>query len=66
MKSLASSLAILAICLVSLTSDQPTRPKINGIAHVRVYSTNINDSKTFYNKIAGFGPGTGGACPSSG
>lgn len=60
MKPLAASLATLAVCLVSLTSDQPARPKITGIAHVRVYSTNIKDSNTFYNKIAGFGPGTSG------
>jgi catechol 2,3-dioxygenase-like lactoylglutathione lyase family enzyme len=60
MKSLASSLAILAICLFPFTSDKPARPKITGIAHVRVYSTSINDSNTFYDKIAGFGPGTVG------
>jgi catechol 2,3-dioxygenase-like lactoylglutathione lyase family enzyme len=60
MKSLPSSLAVLAICFFSLASDKPARPKITGIAHVRVYSTNINDSNTFYNKIAGFGPGTVG------
>lgn len=67
MKPWASSFATLAIFLVSLTSNLPTRPKISGIAHVRVYSTNINDSNTFYNKIAGFGPGTAGCAgvPSS-
>jgi catechol 2,3-dioxygenase-like lactoylglutathione lyase family enzyme len=60
MKSLASSLALVAICFLSLASDKPARPKITGIAHVRVYSANINNSNTFYNKIAGFGPGTAG------
>lgn len=60
MKPLASLLAILAISFFSLAGNKPARPKITGIAHVRVYSTNINDSNAFYNKIAGFGPGTVG------
>jgi catechol 2,3-dioxygenase-like lactoylglutathione lyase family enzyme len=60
MKSWASSLAVSAICFFSFASNKPARPKITGIAHVRVYSTNINDSNAFYNKIAGFGPGTVG------
>lgn len=60
MKPLTSLLAILAISFFSFAGDKPARPKITGIAHVRVYSTNIRDSNAFYNKIAGFGPGTTG------
>jgi hypothetical protein len=60
MKPWASSFAVIAICFFSSANDKPARPKITGIAHVRVYSTNLNDSNVFYNKIAGFRPGIAG------
>jgi catechol 2,3-dioxygenase-like lactoylglutathione lyase family enzyme len=60
MKPLASFLAVIAICFFPSAGDKPARPRITGIAHVRMYSTNINNSNTFYNKIAGFAPGTAG------
>jgi hypothetical protein len=60
MKSLASSFVVLAICFFSVASDKPARTKITGIAHVRMYSTNIDNSNAFYDKTAGFGPGTAG------
>ena len=40
--------------------DQPARPKITGIAHVRVYSTNLDNSRKFYGKIIALAPGTPG------
>jgi len=43
-------------------NDQPKRPKITGIAHVRVYSTNLDHSRQFYGKIVGLGRATTG-CP---
>jgi catechol 2,3-dioxygenase-like lactoylglutathione lyase family enzyme len=42
--------------------DQPQRPKITGIAHVRVYSTNLDNSRQFYGKIVGLARATAG-CP---
>ena len=39
---------------------QPPRPKITGIAHVLVYSTNLDNSRKFYSKIIALPPGTPG------
>src|ERR1051326_8958981 len=42
----------------------PLRPKITGIAHVRIYSTNLANSRHFYGKIIGLVPiAPGGAGP---
>ena len=43
-------------------NHQPERPKITGIAHVRVYSTNLDHSRQFYGKIVGLDRATAG-CP---
>jgi catechol 2,3-dioxygenase-like lactoylglutathione lyase family enzyme len=43
-------------------NDQPIRPKITGIAHVRLYSTNLDHSLQFYGKILGLAAATTG-CP---
>ena len=37
---------------------QPQRPKITGIASVRLYSTDLHASRTFYSKILGFDSAT--------
>jgi catechol 2,3-dioxygenase-like lactoylglutathione lyase family enzyme len=60
MNYLASLLATATLCFAVSGSDHPVRPKITGIAHVRVYSTNLHDSNTFYSKIAGLGDGAVG------
>jgi catechol 2,3-dioxygenase-like lactoylglutathione lyase family enzyme len=57
MNYLPSLTAIFVIGLSLPASEQPARPKITGIAHVRVYSTNLNDSTAFYGRIVGFGAG---------
>jgi catechol 2,3-dioxygenase-like lactoylglutathione lyase family enzyme len=38
----------------------PARPKITGIAHVRLYAANLNASRDFYRVNLGFGSGTAG------
>ena len=43
-------------------NDQPIRPKITGIAHVRLYATNLDHSRQFYGKILGLAAATAG-CP---
>ena len=40
--------------------DQPARPPINGIARVRIYSTDLYKSRDFYTRILGLAPGTAG------
>lgn len=51
---------IAIICIAAIlvhfpvaAEDHPERPKITGIAHVRVYSTNLENSRAFYGKIIG-------------
>ena len=39
---------------------QPARPKITGIAHVRLYAANLYASRDFYRVNLGFGSGTAG------
>ncbi|HXW91767.1 MAG TPA: VOC family protein [Terriglobales bacterium] len=43
-------------------TDQPQRPRITGIAHVRIYSTNLDNSRQFYGTIVGLASRTAG-CP---
>src|SRR5882762_11370104 len=40
--------------------DQPSRPKITGIAYVRMFAADLNTSREFYGKILGLTSGTGG------
>jgi catechol 2,3-dioxygenase-like lactoylglutathione lyase family enzyme len=53
-------LAAILVWFPLTAKDQPARPKITGIAHVRVYSTNLDNSRKFYSKIIGLAPGTAG------
>lgn len=52
------------VCLPLATplaaQDQPTRPPITGIAHVRIYSTDLPKSLDFYSRILGLPPRNGG------
>lgn len=43
-------------------TGQPLRPRITGIAHVRIYSTNLDNSRQFYGQIVGLASATVG-CP---
>jgi catechol 2,3-dioxygenase-like lactoylglutathione lyase family enzyme len=43
-----------------VAQDQPTRPPITGIAHVRIYSTDVHKSADFYSRLLGLPPRTGG------
>src|SRR6516164_5875375 len=49
----------LAVPLVA--QDQPTRPPITGIAHVRLYSTDLRKSTDFYSRMLGL-PARSGGC----
>ena len=53
-------LAVILGWLPTHAHDQPVRPKITGIAHVRLYSTNLDHSRQFYGKILGLAAATGG------
>jgi len=50
----AASLAALSL----VAQDQPPRPKITGIAHVRVYAADLNLARQFYHQILGLSGGT--------
>ena len=50
---------LCALCVNSFSSAQtPPRPKITGIASVRLYSTDLHASRAFYSKILGFDTAT--------
>jgi catechol 2,3-dioxygenase-like lactoylglutathione lyase family enzyme len=46
-------LAVMIGCLPLAAQDKPKRPRITGIDHVRLYVTNIEKSREFYNKFLG-------------
>jgi catechol 2,3-dioxygenase-like lactoylglutathione lyase family enzyme len=60
MNRVTLSLALFSICLPLTAQEQPARPPITGIAHVRVYSTDLYKSREFYNKVLGLASGTAG------
>jgi len=60
----AMFLALLS-ALCALAQNEPTRPKITGIAYVRVYAADLNKSREFYRSILGLGGDTTG-CVSAG
>src|SRR5690348_792225 len=51
MKRSALLLAVLFCCSAVMAQDLPTRPKIFGIAMVRLYSTNVAAARDFYPKL---------------
>ncbi|HYL63089.1 MAG TPA: VOC family protein [Candidatus Methylomirabilis sp.] len=61
MKRLALILAIAALPLSLAAQNQPKRPKITGIDHVRIYVTSVEKSREFYGDIVGL-PTSGGGC----
>src|SRR6201988_702338 len=52
----------VGLCLAAplVAQDQPTRPPITGIAHVRIYSTDLRKSTDFYSRALGLPPRSGG------
>jgi Glyoxalase/Bleomycin resistance protein/Dioxygenase superfamily len=56
-------LTIVGYCLAAplVAQDQPTRPPITGIAHVRIYSTDLRKSADFYSRMLGL-PARSGGC----
>jgi catechol 2,3-dioxygenase-like lactoylglutathione lyase family enzyme len=61
MKRLAPLLAFIFVCLPLAAQGKPARPKITGIDHVRIYVTDLGNSRQFYAKLFGVRP-NGGAC----
>jgi catechol 2,3-dioxygenase-like lactoylglutathione lyase family enzyme len=53
----------IGLCLAAplLAQQQPTRPPITGIAHVRVYATDLRKSTDFYSRMLGL-PARSGGC----
>ena len=60
MKPIALALAATFISLPLNAQDQPARPPITGIAHVRIYSTDLHKSLDFYSQILGMTPRNAG------
>jgi catechol 2,3-dioxygenase-like lactoylglutathione lyase family enzyme len=60
MNRLIFFLAACFACLPITAEDRPMRPPITGIAHVRVYSTDLYKSREFYSRVLGLAPGTAG------
>ena len=56
---LASALLFQLAALQSGAQDNPKRPRITGIDHVRLYVTDVDKSRNFYKSIMGF-PERGG------
>jgi hypothetical protein len=57
--------AVALVWFSPTTKDYPVRPKITGIAHVRVYSTNLDKSTRFYGQMLRLAPETGGCAESA-
>jgi catechol 2,3-dioxygenase-like lactoylglutathione lyase family enzyme len=61
MKRFLSLVATALVFLPLAAQDKPSRPKITGIDHVRIYVTDLGNSRQFYAKLFGVRP-NGGAC----
>jgi catechol 2,3-dioxygenase-like lactoylglutathione lyase family enzyme len=60
MKRFLLILAIGFACLPLTAQNDISRPKITGIAHVRLYAAELNTSRDFYKQILGLSGGTAG------
>jgi catechol 2,3-dioxygenase-like lactoylglutathione lyase family enzyme len=60
MRRVSFILATVLLCLPLAAQDQPTRSKITGIAHVRVFSTDVQKSSGFYSRMLGLRSGSTG------
>jgi catechol 2,3-dioxygenase-like lactoylglutathione lyase family enzyme len=54
------SLVLCSVGLPLAAQEQPARPPITGIAHVRLYSTDLYKSREFYSHVLGMAGGTAG------
>jgi catechol 2,3-dioxygenase-like lactoylglutathione lyase family enzyme len=61
MKLILVTLAAALLSLVGASPDQPVRPKITGIDHVRLYVSSVDKSRAFYGDVLGL-PVSGGSC----
>jgi len=61
MKLIVITLAVTLLFLTGASPDQPARPKITGIDHVRLYVSNVDKSRAFYSDVLGL-PASGGGC----
>jgi catechol 2,3-dioxygenase-like lactoylglutathione lyase family enzyme len=59
MKLILVTLAAALVSLAGASSDQPVRPKITGIDHVRLYVSSVDKSRAFYGNILGLHPSDG-------
>ncbi len=55
------TLAAVFLSLAGTKAQQPARPKITGIAHVRIYATSVEKSRAFYANVLAL-PASGGGC----
>jgi len=62
MKRLLFLFAILACSRAAplVAQDQPARPPITGIAHIRIYASNLHKSVDFYSQVLGTAARNGG------
>lgn len=60
MNPIALALTATFISFPLAAQDQPTRPPITGIAHVRIYSADLYKSLDFYSRILGMTPRNAG------
>src|ERR1700687_1588169 len=60
MKRIVLALSVTFLSLPLAAQGQPTRPPITGIAHVRIYSTDLHKSADFYSGILGMTPRNAG------
>ena len=61
MKLILVTLTAALLSLAGASADQPARPKITGIDHVRLYVSNVDKSRAFYGDVLGL-PVSGGGC----
>jgi len=61
MRGLLPVVAASLLCLPLAARDKPSRPKITGIGHLRIYVTDLGNSRQFYAKLFGVRP-NGGEC----
>jgi hypothetical protein len=61
MKLILVTLAAALLSLAGASPDQPARPKITGIDHVRLYVSSVDKSRAFYGDVLGL-PSSGGGC----
>lgn len=64
MKRIGLGLVSGLLCFPAVAEEQAARPRITGIAHVRVLATNADRSRDFYSRILGLGSG-GAGCGSN-